>query len=230
MIPQGIGDESLRGTLRRTKDGRCDEGWEMRRRMGDATKGGEMRDESMDVSEQDATVSGERGARARSAPGPHWLDREEQVAWRRTIFAMTSLIERMSRVLEEQEDIDLTLSEYEILVRISEQPERRLRMSELADHVVHSRSRMTHTVARMERRGLLVRERCHADGRGREAVLTDVGYALLVHAAPVHVASVRRLLVDRLGHDDFLALGELLARTLPEGTDPVPASLLTSQS
>ncbi|MFC0675832.1 MarR family winged helix-turn-helix transcriptional regulator [Brachybacterium hainanense] len=156
---------------------------------------------------------------------PRWLSTEEQEAWRSFLYGVNLLQGRLGAALEQAPDIDLTMGEYEILVRLSEAPDRRMRMSDLADQVVHSRSRLTHTVARLEKRGILARVRCVADGRGREAQLTEEGSALLVRAAPVHVASVREHLLDVIGHDDLLELGRILARTLPDGA---PVSLGTS--
>jgi DNA-binding MarR family transcriptional regulator len=89
-------------------------------------------------------------------------------------------------------------------------------MSELADKVVHSRSRLTHTITRMEKRGLVERVRCSSDGRGRQAQLTVEGRDLLERAAPTHVRSVRELLLDVIGHDDLLELGRILGKTIAE--------------
>lgn len=175
------------------------------------------------------TTTGTQGAEdataaQKGAAEPRWLAHDEQYAWRSFIFAATSILEELSNVLETDPAIDLTLHEYEILVRLSEQAEQRIRMSDLADQVVHSRSRLTHTVARLERRGLVERVRCIADGRGREAVLTDEGMALLVRAAPVHVESVRTVLLDRVGHDDFLELGRILRLAVPQDEPGTRAS------
>ncbi|WP_058235838.1 MarR family winged helix-turn-helix transcriptional regulator [Devriesea agamarum] len=143
-----------------------------------------------------------------------WLDDEEQRAWRTYLFASSLLHEHFSQVLEQTPDIDLSLPEYEILVRLSEAEGRHLRMSELAEQIVHSRSRLTHTVARLERRGYVERIRCANDGRGREAHLTDVGYAALEYAAPHHVASVIEHFIDVVGRDDFLQLGRIMHKVL----------------
>ncbi|MCS6711314.1 MarR family transcriptional regulator [Brachybacterium sp. EF45031] len=159
---------------------------------------------------------------APSAATAQWLDRDEQLAWRTFLHAVFTLTERISDALEQDPEIDLSLAEYEILVRLSESETGRLRMSELADHLVHSRSRLSHTVARLEKRGLVDRERCQADGRGREAVLTPAGLALLRAAAPRHVASVRAELLDVVGREDFLTLGRILRSTLPEELDVMP--------
>ncbi|MDO5661139.1 MAG: MarR family transcriptional regulator [Brachybacterium sp.] len=153
-----------------------------------------------------------------------WLDPEEQVAWRHFLHGTMRLTDGLSQALEQDQGIDLSLAEYEILVRLSEMPGRRIRMSVLADQVVHSRSRLTHTIARLERRGLVNRVRCPDDGRGREAVLTDDGLALLEYAAPRHVASVRALLLDVVGREDLLTLGRILGRTLEEAGTPSDAS------
>lgn len=170
-----------------------------------------------------ATMTGDPEGRpdgASEAAEPRWLSLEEQHAWRGFIYGASAVLEYLSQVLERDEEISLTLHEYEILVRLSETERGRMRMSELADQIVHSRSRLTHTVARLEKRGLLIRERCSVDGRGREAVLTDEGMALLERAAPVHVASVREAIVEPLGSADFVALGELMRRVRRDDQRP----------
>lgn len=149
-----------------------------------------------------------------SRPEDLWLTRTEQTAWRSFLYATTLLTDRLTEALQADPEIDLTLGEYEILVRLSEAEGRFLRMSELADKVVHSRSRLTHTITRMEKRGLVERVRCSSDGRGRQAQLTPAGVALLERAAPTHVRSVRELLLDVVGHDDFLELGRILGRAV----------------
>lgn len=151
-----------------------------------------------------------------STPEDLWLTPSEQNAWRGFLYATTLLTDRFSEVLQADPEIDLTLGEYEILVRLSEAQGSFLRMSELADRVVHSRSRLTHTISRMEKRGLVERVRCSNDGRGRQAQLTVAGRELLERAAPIHVRSVRELLLDVVGHDDFLELGRILGRAVPE--------------
>ncbi len=139
-----------------------------------------------------------------------WLTMEQQRAWRAYLSGSARLTEALTRQLEQ--DADLSLSEYEILVRLSETEGRTLRMSELASSLVHSRSRLTHTVTRLERRGLVRRETCVADGRGVNCVMTDEGYTLLVAAAPGHVRAVRAHLVDRLTDEQMLALGAAMER------------------
>lgn len=145
-----------------------------------------------------------------------WLTPQEQTAWRTYLYATTLLNDRFSEALQVDAEIDLTLGEYEILVRLSEAENKFLRMSELADKIVHSRSRLTHTITRMEKRGLVERVRCTDDGRGRQAQLTAAGEQMLEHAAPTHVRSVREHLLDVIGHDDLLELGRILGKTLDE--------------
>src|SRR3954470_7866607 len=115
-----------------------------------------------------------------------WLDQEQQRSWRAFLVGTTLLMDRLDRDLREQHR--LSLPEYEILVRLAEAEGNRLRMAMLADSVSPSRSRVTHTVSRMESAGLVARDACISDGRGVEAVLTDQGRAALETAAPTHVA------------------------------------------
>lgn len=143
-----------------------------------------------------------------SATEPRWLSSQEQHAWRAYL--------RGSRLLEAALDRDLQshgvqLSEYEIISMLSEAPGRRLRMSSLADLVVQSRSRLTHTAVRLERRGWVRRESCLEDRRGVELVLTDEGWTAVQDMARVHVESVRRNLVDTMPPELFLALGSAMA-------------------
>lgn len=139
-----------------------------------------------------------------------WLDAEEQVAWRAYLQASTMLTERLNRDLELHHGI--SQSEYEILVRLSETPHRRLRMALLADQVVHSRSRLTHTVARLERAGYVERQAAECDRRGVECVLTETGYALLEQAAHTHVEGVRSALLDPMSREQFLELGRVMSQ------------------
>jgi DNA-binding MarR family transcriptional regulator len=136
-----------------------------------------------------------------------WLDAGQQRAWRAYLVGTTLLMDRLDRDLRERHN--LSLPEYEILVRLSEAPDRRLRMAVLADSVSHSRSRVTHTVSRLERAGLVDRVACVADGRGVEARLTDQGFSVLEQAAHTHVRGVREYLVDLADDDDFAAVGHL---------------------
>lgn len=140
---------------------------------------------------------------------PRWLTPEQQVSWRSFLLGSSRLNEALNRQLET--DSGISLGEYEILVRLSEAPDHTIRMSELAAAVVQSRSRLTHTVSRMEKRGLVRRETCLADGRGVNCVLTEDGFEFLRTAAPGHVQAVRDHLVDLLTDEQFRALGEAMA-------------------
>ncbi len=141
---------------------------------------------------------------------PNWLDDREQAAWRKVVAGTTLLLEDLDRDLRTTHD--LTLADYEILVHLSEAPDHRLRMNELAERALVSRPRLTHRVNRMQARGLVEREACVDDRRGTFAVLTPAGRELLVGAAPTHVAGVRRLVVDRMTTRQLEQLGEYLGR------------------
>ncbi len=138
-----------------------------------------------------------------------WLDDDQQRHWRAWMAAQTLLRERLSRDLQERHG--LTLADYEILVRLSEADDRRLRMSRLAEGTLASRSRLTHQIDRLERELLVTREPCEDDRRGQLAVLTDHGFERLSAAAPTHVEGVRAHLVDVLTPDQFAAVGEACA-------------------
>ena len=102
-----------------------------------------------------------------------WLTTEQQKIWRSFLGGSTVLLDRLDRDLRSTHG--LSMPEYEILVRLSEAPGRAIRMAELAAAVSHSRSRVTHTIARLEREGRVTRGQCSEDGRGVSAVLTDSG-------------------------------------------------------
>ena len=150
-----------------------------------------------------------------------WLDRAQQRSWRGFLVGTTLLMDRLDRDLRDQHG--LSLPEYEILVRLSEAPGHRLRMAALADSLSHSRSRVTHTVTRMEAVGTVERDACISDGRGVEAMLTDRGLACLREAALTHVAGVRALLVDLVDPDDFEALGRVFNTVTDSLIDSRPA-------
>jgi DNA-binding MarR family transcriptional regulator len=140
--------------------------------------------------------------------GTRWLDAGQQSTWRSFVVGVTLLLDRLDADLHH--DFDLSLTEYEILVRLSERPQWQMRMAQLADALAHSRSRVTHTVTRMERAGLVDRTTSPEDGRGIVCRLTEEGYAVLVAAAHVHVTGVRDYLVDLVDPADFAALGRVM--------------------
>jgi DNA-binding MarR family transcriptional regulator len=149
-------------------------------------------------------------------PGePRWLDAEEQRAWRAWLYSTQLLNDRLDRELMRATGIPHAY--YEILVQLSETPGRQMRMSELADRCLSSRSRLSHAVSRLEERGWVRRQECAEDGRGLLAVLTDEGFAALAAAAPIHVEGVRTHLFDQLSPAQVAAMrdiGETLLRHL----------------
>ncbi|MCW2811218.1 MAG: MarR family transcriptional regulator [Friedmanniella sp.] len=148
---------------------------------------------------------------ARSTTEPRWLDADQQRTWRTYLLGSARLNERLDADLRR---FGLDLGEYEILVTLSESPERRVRMSELATAVHQSRSRLTHTVSRMEKAGLVDRQTCPTDRRGVWAHLTDQGFTLLETAAPQHVEAVRRHFVEAVCAEDYAALGRAFAAVI----------------
>ncbi|MDN5726640.1 MAG: MarR family transcriptional regulator [Propionibacteriales bacterium] len=145
-----------------------------------------------------------------------WLTAEQQTAWRNYLLGAARLSERLDADLRK---FGIDLGEYEILVTLEESPGRRVRMSELADRVHQSRSRLTHTIARMEKSNLVVRTMCPSDRRGVWAQLTPTGFDLLKSAAPSHVACVRRNFVEAVGEQDFAVLGRAFAAVLAVEND-----------
>jgi len=141
-----------------------------------------------------------------------WLDPDQQRSWRAWISCSQLLGDRLGRDLVDA--TGLSMADYEILVRLSEQPERRMRMSELAQATLSSRSRLSHQIDRMEQVGLVRRETCDSDKRGLNAVMTEHGWDVLVAAAPSHVASVREHFVDVLTPEEFEALGAACAKVV----------------
>lgn len=135
-----------------------------------------------------------------------WLTPGQQAVWRSYLMGASQLNAQLDERLR---PFGLTLPEYEILVQLSESPQRRMRMSDLANRVQQSRSRLTHTIQRMENNGFVQRVNCAEDRRGVFAELTEAGMAAIVAAAPDHVAAVREFLVDAVPADDFEAFGQV---------------------
>ncbi|HEY5516236.1 MAG TPA: MarR family transcriptional regulator [Pengzhenrongella sp.] len=144
-----------------------------------------------------------------TSPASRWLTVEQQRHWRAYLDGSACLARALGHQLER--DAELSLGEYEALVRLSESPDHTLRMSSLAGELSHSRSRMTHTIRRMESRGFVERRACPGDGRGVNATMTALGFARLQTAAPGHVETVRAHLVDVLTDSQLRALGESMA-------------------
>ncbi len=152
-----------------------------------------------------------------------WLDHSQQRSWRAFLVGSNLLMDRLDRDLRAKHGI--ALAEYEILVRLSEAPRQRLRMALLASALSHSRSRVTHTVSRMEGNGLVERDNCLDDGRGVEAVMTQAGRKVLVDAAPSHVEGVRNYLVDLVDQADFDAVGRVFGAVADSLATPETAAM-----
>ena len=133
---------------------------------------------------------------AETSIAARWLDDDERRTWLGWVLSTRLLWEEFERDL--QRDAGMPFSYYEILVMLSEAPDRALRMSELADATQSSRSRLSHAVTRLEEFGWVRRQSCPSDRRGALAVLTDEGFVALDAAAPYHVESVRLHLFDQL--------------------------------
>ncbi len=147
-------------------------------------------------------------ARENATP-PRWLNPTEMAAWRRYIVASRRLLEALDSDLAGHE---LSMPDYEILAQLSDAPDRRMRMSELADVAMLSRSRLSHRMKVMEKAGWVRREACPIDKRGFFAVMTPKGWKAIEAAAPDHVNSVRQRFVDLLDKEDQIILAEIFSR------------------
>jgi DNA-binding MarR family transcriptional regulator len=147
---------------------------------------------------------------------PRWLTDEQQQVWRTYLLGSTLLQERIEADLR---PFGIDRAEYEILVALSESEDRRMRMAELADAVYQSRSRMTHTVTRMEKADLVQRRDCPTDRRGVWAELTPKGLELIRSVAPSHVETVRRNFVDVMSEEEYAALGRVFSAVVAADGD-----------
>lgn len=136
-----------------------------------------------------------------------WLDGDEQRTWRAYLNSHRLLLDAIDAQL--RRDVGIPHAYYEVLVRLSDAPDRALRMTVLADELRVSASRLSHAIARLEERGWVRREECPTDRRGQIAVLTDEGFEALEAAAPGHVEAVRRGLFDALDAEQARHLGEI---------------------
>jgi DNA-binding MarR family transcriptional regulator len=148
---------------------------------------------------------------------PRWLTDEEQRTWQAYLHATALLEDHLDRQL--QRDAAMPHVYYGLLVTLERAPERRMRMTELAQNAKITRSRLSHAVARLEKNGWVRREDCPSDRRGQLAVLTDEGYAVLENSAPGHVAAVRGAIFDRLTPQQVRQLGEICG-IIAEGLQP----------
>ena len=142
------------------------------------------------------------------------LDEEELAAWRGMLRAHAGLVRELDAELTDRHGLPLT--SYEVLLFLADSPDGRMRMSELADSVLLSRSGLTRLVDRLERDGLLERERCEEDARGYFAAITDRGRDVFAEARRTHLAGVRERFLSRFSRQDLRTLGELWEK-VPRG-------------
>jgi DNA-binding MarR family transcriptional regulator len=150
---------------------------------------------------RDARVAagGAGGAACRAAT--RGLGARDAAAWSGLLRTRERLMHELDRELEQAHG--LSLAEYDVLVQLGAAGERGLRMAELADAVLLTRSGLTRLVDRLEQQGLVARKRCPSDLRGMHAVLTGAGSARLDEAIPTHTDGIRRLFLDPLDSDDL---------------------------
>jgi DNA-binding MarR family transcriptional regulator len=141
-----------------------------------------------------------------------WLNPEEMLAWRCIVDVETEIRNSLDAALVEMHDV--SLGEYGVLVRLSEAPERRLRMTDLAELMRLSPSGLTRRLDRLVSRGVVERVSSDDDRRVTMAVLTTSGLALLEKSSPDHLDGVRRHLIDHLSEDEIVQLGQILSRLL----------------
>ncbi|MFM8842719.1 MAG: MarR family winged helix-turn-helix transcriptional regulator [Actinomycetota bacterium] len=147
---------------------------------------------------------------------PRWLNPREMKAWRSYIIASRRLLDALDADLEGH---DLTMADYEVMAQLSDAPGRRMRMSELADLAMLSKSRLSHRMKVMEKAGWVRREECIEDRRGYWAVMTDKGWKAIVAAAPSHVNSVRKRFIDQLSAREQESLAGIFGHVTDELRD-----------
>ena len=143
---------------------------------------------------------------------PRWLTEPEDRAWRGYRRMRTLLDLQLGRDL--MRESGLSEADYDVLSGLSETQGHRMRLSELAAQMLWSKSRLSHHITRMQQRGLVRREECEGDARGSVIVLTDAGWQTIVDAAPGHVTSVRRHMIDLLTEEEMEALASLSHRVV----------------
>ena len=149
---------------------------------------------------------------------PVWLDEDEERVWRRWLRLNAELTAALHRQL--QAEAGLSMSDYEVLVDLTDDPAGRVRVSELAHLLQWERSRVSHHVTRMERRGLVEREECPDDGRGAYVAITPAGRTAIERAAPGHARAVRRLVFDALQADEVRSLETAIDKLLAQHSAP----------
>ncbi|MGW0708328.1 MarR family winged helix-turn-helix transcriptional regulator [Streptomyces sp. NPDC002643] len=141
-----------------------------------------------------------------------WLTAEEQHAWRGFVRLHEKLGGRLSRLL--QTESKLSAADFAVLVNLTDVPEGRQRYQDLARALEWEKSRMSHHIARMAGRGLVVREECLEDARGAFVVITEEGRAAIEAAAPLHVEAVRALFLDHVTPSELRTLGQVSDRVV----------------
>jgi DNA-binding MarR family transcriptional regulator len=146
------------------------------------------------------------------APAVQWLTAQEQHLWRGWLKLNAELASTLQREL--QQDAGLSMQDYEVLVHLTDNPDGRVRVTELAGLLQWERSRVSHHIKRMEHRRLVQRAECSEDGRGAFVVITPQGRTAIEEAAPSHVMTVRRLMFDALSEEEKAALAAVIDRLL----------------
>ncbi len=141
-----------------------------------------------------------------------WLTPEEQRAWRGFVRLHERLGGRLGRMLQSESNV--SAADFAVLVHLTDSPEGRQRYQDLARALEWEKSRMSHHIARMAGRGMVVREECAEDGRGAYVVITDVGRAAIEAAAPRHVEAVRELFLDHVTPAELRVLAEISERVI----------------
>lgn len=143
---------------------------------------------------------------------PRWLTPEEKSTWGSFVRMQEKLIGRLSRQM--QTDTSLSAADFIVLANLTEVPEGRVRFLELTRMVEWEKSRMSHQITRMAKRGIVVKEECPGDGRGAFIAVTPAGREAIEAAAPLHVATVRRLFLDALTPEELSELARISNRVL----------------
>ncbi len=147
------------------------------------------------------------------ATEPRWLDEDEQRAWRAYVSMQAKLNAHLARDI--QANTALSMPDFAVLVALTDTcPGSGVRAFSLAETLQWEKSRLSHHLARMEKRGLITRAGCTEDGRGQQVAVTPAGRAAIEAAAPHHVATVRRLVFDALSPAEVEALGSIAERVL----------------
>jgi len=146
------------------------------------------------------------------SPEVRWLTPHEEHLWRSWLKLNTELASRLQREL--QQDVGLSMPDFEVMVHLTDNPEGQVRVTDLAGLLQWERSRVSHHVKRMEGRGLVARVECSEDGRGAFVAITPQGRAAIEDAAPGHVRAVRRLMFDALSQEETATLAAVIDKLL----------------